>query len=412
MVVGFPENQPTMKNLPKKPQKAAAVSKSCPTGFSFHISTFLGTHINRSGNAPIYLSVIIDRARTKIPLKLSIPPTEFNKATGMVKGSYPAATDFNLIIGQSIAKANDILISARLKNERISRSMFKARFLQGVASGNFVQFMRSQIELRKKELAFESFRSQLGDWSKLCQYRSEISFSEMDFNLIEGFDRHMKTRLFNSPNTRKKTLKTIKTYVRMAIKKEKMVHNPFDQYRVKAQKTEMVYLTRNEVKRLEDLYDLPGLNDSLKLTLQCFLFACFAGGIRISDLQKLNQHNKVKNEIVYVPAKTRETSARIVRVPINSKSRKYLNDSGMLVPCFTSPVMNRHLKSIAALSQIDKRITFHVSRHTFATLFLQSGGKVEVLKELMGHESIKSTMQYVHVTDKSKQEQMAAMEQL
>jgi len=208
-----------------------------------------------------------------------------------------------------------------------------------------------------------------------------------------------------------KTLKTLKTYVIRAIKKEQMAQNPFDSYKVKGQKVEMVYLTRREVARLEELYDT--LTDlSLKRTLQSFLFCCFCGGIRVGDLPFLNQHNKSLSEIHYVPNKTRESSSKVIRIPINKKARKHINPAGKIVPTYCSQVMNRHLKTLAQLAEIEKPITFHVSRHTFATLFLQMGGKVEVLKELMGHSAIKSTMQYVHVTDQSKHSQMDAMDNL
>jgi site-specific recombinase XerD len=68
--------------------------------------------------------------------------------------------------------------------------------------------------------------------------------------------------------------------------------------------------------------------------------------------------------------------------------------------------INDDLKLIAAYAGIRKSLTTHVARHTFATTFLTLGGDVVVLKEILGHSRIETTMRYVHVVDKRKTQQM------
>jgi site-specific recombinase XerD len=82
-----------------------------------------------------------------------------------------------------------------------------------------------------------------------------------------------------------------------------------------------------------------------------------------------------------------------------------VNPSGPIFHTYADPVTNRLLKEVAIKCGIKKRLTFHISRHTFGTLFLERGGRVEVLKELMGHSDIDTTMVYVHMSDKRKTEQ-------
>lgn len=185
-----------------------------------------------------------------------------------------------------------------------------------------------------------------------------------------------------------------------------MDRSPFEDFKMKTQKTERTFLTRGEVRKLEELFDKEILSRSHQNTLQCFLFCCFCGGVRVSDVKALNQHNIRGAMLVFSPQKTRETSAELVRIPLTPRAKKYINKKGALVPATSDQVMNRHLKTISEAAGIDKKITFHVSRHTFATLFLKAGGKVEVLMGLMGHQSLKTTMKYIHVTEESKVDQM------
>ena len=65
----------------------------------------------------------------------------------------------------------------------------------------------------------------------------------------------------------------------------------------------------------------------------------------------------------------------------------------------TDQKMNQHLKDVALHCDIKKKLSMHVGRHTFATRLLSRGGKLERLKELLGHVDIKSTMIYVHVSE-------------
>ncbi|MNE42378.1 Tyrosine recombinase XerD [compost metagenome] len=74
--------------------------------------------------------------------------------------------------------------------------------------------------------------------------------------------------------------------------------------------------------------------------------------------------------------------------------------------------MNENLKLIAEKAKISKELSFHTARHTFATLFLAAGGNIAVLKELMGHAAIKTTMVYVHIDAEQRKQQMSLMESL
>lgn len=396
----------------KRAQKATKSPKRSHLNFRFTINPFLKAQKTKTGEHPVYLRIGINGQRIRLPVGISMKKEHWSRSIKMASPAHPRQNDVNLIIRQAISRVNDVLILFRLKGKIPTSEDLKKHFHHGAPSDDFLDFAYSELQSRSRELSQETFRTHKGDLSKLESFKSSLTFNDLDFTFLESFDNHMRSNLFNRPNTRHKTLKTIKTYVNRAIKKGLMDHNPFDSFTMKTQKTERTFLTRGEVLKLERLFEEGSLPEALQNTLQSFLFCCFCGGIRVSDVQRLNQFNIRGSMVVFTPQKTSEMSSELVRVPLTERAKKYINEKGSLVPYTSDQVMNRHLKEISKRAEIDKKITFHVSRHTFATLFLKAGGKVEVLMMIMGHQSLKTTMRYVHVTEDSKLDQMKLMNDL
>ncbi|NSW45103.1 MAG: tyrosine-type recombinase/integrase [Bacteroidales bacterium] len=74
---------------------------------------------------------------------------------------------------------------------------------------------------------------------------------------------------------------------------------------------------------------------------------------------------------------------------------------------FTNQATNRMLKRIAILAQIKKNLTFHVDRHTFATISINLNIPLEVIRELMGHRDVKTTLIYAIILDSTKEKEIA-----
>jgi site-specific recombinase XerD len=156
----------------------------------------------------------------------------------------------------------------------------------------------------------------------------------------------------------------------------------------------------------------PGIKKSWNLILRQFLFTCFTS-LRISDVKKIGKSNIINNELVFIPHKNRKRN-KILRIPLTEMAKKFLvdNDIEELFKEYAEQYCNRVLKDIASELEIKKKLTNHVGRHTFATMFLESGGSVEVLQQIMGHSKIQTTMIYVHITDARKKEQLKLMDNI
>jgi site-specific recombinase XerD len=154
------------------------------------------------------------------------------------------------------------------------------------------------------------------------------------------------------------------------------------------------------------------LVDHLQHVLQYFLFSCFSGGFRISDITRLTHDNITGGRITFFMYKNRRKKKKRISIVLNNSAQLLLTShNGKLFQTYCDQITNRHLKEIARIAGIDKKITFHVARHTFATHFLMAGGKVEVLKDILGHSKIETTMRYVHIVDESKNEQLKTLDE-
>jgi integrase/recombinase XerD len=122
--------------------------------------------------------------------------------------------------------------------------------------------------------------------------------------------------------------------------------------------------------------------------------------------------------IVIIPQKKINTDHETVTIPLCNAAKRIILESGphqvrgRIFDCYSDPVTNRYLKDIATLLKIPKLITFHTSRHTFATLFLERTNDLASLQKLMGHASITQTMVYAHVSEVKKREQIKVFDQI
>lgn len=147
-----------------------------------------------------------------------------------------------------------------------------------------------------------------------------------------------------------------------------------------------------ELNKLHLFYETnSNLAQNEKIVLQYFLFSCYTG-IRYSDLKLLNAED-IQNNTIHI--RMHKTSLG-VSIPLSRKANQLLppSKSGKIFSIFCNKVTNRILKKIATKSGIDKKLTFHVARHTFATTSLTLGIPIEVICKLLGHTNIKTTQIY------------------
>lgn len=380
-------------------------------GFSFSVGARMHNYVRADGYSAIYLLVIVDGKRKKLPLKLYCIPKDWDGAKNEIRKTVPNADAFNMIIRKAVSHANNIAIRHRLQG--LPLTVQKLEQLMGSTAemtGDFIQYMDAEITRRGSELKSGTYRHHRTTLNKLREcFPDGLPMSGVNHHAVEAFVQFLHLHALKK-NTRTGNLKRWQTYVRRAQRDNLIQGDPFEHEVLRYHRSDRPALNTEEVNRLVELYNSAYLAPGMRSTLQCFLFSCYTG-LRIGDLDQVCKRHIINNELVLMPYKTEDLS-KTVRIPLNAQALKYLNtdDKEWRFHLPAQATMNEYLKDADRICGIRKNLHYHMSRHTFATRFLDAGGSVEVLQQLMGHADLATTMIYVHVNSSRKRMQMNLMD--
>lgn len=233
--------------------------------------------------------------------------------------------------------------------------------------------------------------------TKMADFKQIKYFDEITGEFLQAYQKYMTEVLNNEQNTIWGTTKFLKSLVNFAInKKELTIKDPFKQYaRPKYNNKVRDRLTAEETMRIKKSLERGLYKGALYDAAAWFLFACYTG-LRFQDIMDIDPASQTIGQD-FVTWQTGKTGS-IVSIPLTKELKK----SGLLEIIKTlkkraNQDINRALKSVAAVAEVDKDISFHVARHTFATQLSRSGIPIEVAKELLGHSNIKTTQIYYKV---------------
>jgi integrase/recombinase XerD len=321
--------------------------------------------------------------------------------------------DDNLIIEKALAQMNDIFVRYRLQNIYLTPELLKNEWKNPSRRIVFYKFFEEALAERKGEIAKQTYKNHSSAIEKLKEFKSSLAFAEITPDFLESYRRWMKTKKRNDINTIYGSMKVLKAYLNIAIKKGIITTNPFIRLRVKEARTDRIFLTIDELEVLWTAYIEKKLNENELRDLRHYLFMCFTG-CRISDFRRLTTENIVNHSLIYYPLKTAGVKSQAVKVPLNKYSLQLIEDEPrvgiVLFMTISKQKLNEHMKEIAGKLGIYKKLTNHSARHTFATSWLAKTYDLAALQKLLGHSKISDTMKYVHITDDMLRSQMKSFE--
>lgn len=371
-------------------------------------------YTKKDGSSAIYIIVHLDRKSIKFATGVSCKPSNFNFDTNRLKGNSKAVKDDNLIIDQGLARINEIFVRYRLQNEQITPDTLRKEWMNPTRRVNFYAWLDETIKGRKGTIADSTQKQHFVLLSKMQMFKKTLTFADIDAEFIEQFRVFLKMKLKNDINTMHNTLKTLRSYLNIAVRQSVITENPFLNIKIKKTATERVYLTDKELKALWQVYEKHTLPQSMHYVCRHFLFMCFTG-IRISDLLSIEHDNIYNNTLIFYPQKTRGIKKTGLKIPLNKYALQLVADEGRKIGkvfmCNAEQQMNKKLKDIAAVAQIHKKISNHTGRHTFATLYYKKTKDLAGLQVLLGHSDIQQTMIYVHVDEAQIRNTMQIFEQ-
>ena len=183
--------------------------------------------------------------------------------------------------------------------------------------------------------------------------------------------------------------------VKFTIGHDYLDKDPFLLYRAKSVRKELVFLTVEELEKLEkSTFEIK----RLEVVKDCFVFCCYTG-LAFKEMVSLRKENIVKgyDGEDWIKMKRQKTQKEL-SIPLLPKAkrilRRYRSNSDQLLPVTSNARFNGYLKEIADVVGIEKRLTHHVARRTFATtVLLFNNVPMEVVSELLGHSKMATTQQ-------------------
>jgi len=364
----------------------------------------------KDGTKPICIRLTINRKIKNYSLNISCNQDHWNETKSFIKDAYDDNGKSNLIIANAKAKTEKILFDYALNNKVLTFVDFEREFFAPIFQDNsFHAYLNYTIKETDGILSKETIRTHLALASKLKKFRPNLSFTEISTHFLDSYKTYLIRELKNNQNTYNKSLVFIKSMLNRAVKDGAIKINPVKEYKIHRVNGTREFLTIQELQKLEDLMK-KNLKPNLRQVLKYFLFACYTG-LRYQDIKNLKYGNIDNNMITILMHKTKER----VTVPMIKKSRALLGNEfpeQKVFKVFVNQVTNRYLKELAGKAQIKKKISFHCSRHTFATVSMELGIPIEYVSSLLGHKDLKTTRIYAKILDYKKIEAMKKWENL
>ena len=373
--------------------------------------------LKKDGTYPIYIRSIKNRKVSYVSTNYSIPEKDWDEKKGKVKSSYPNSARLNAHLrhleDEYIKKVLDIEDSEL----DISLKGIKRKLL-GDDSANFSNVAREIAQSYKINGKIGTSAKVTSIINKLIAYmHSEaFTFKDIDIKVLMNYQRYLIEKLNNKPTTVNKDLKLIRTVFLYAQRMDyiELNTNSFLKFKFLKEHTERGFLVPDEIRLIEerDCSKIPYIQRAKDI----ILFQYYSGGIRISDVLLLKWDNIIEGRVHLTIRKTgkqasHKLTAKAIAIIEKYKPLKtefifgYLNNGfdlkdlvrldNTISSC--TAVINKALKKIAEMCEINKRLSTHLFRHSFATNALQQGMSIEVLQRILKHSNIRETQIYAKV---------------
>ena len=367
---------------------------------------------NKSGRVPILMQLTIGQQTCHISTKQNILPEKWGdgKPIGHTREDQAitavleeirtkAYNKFLQLQGQNINVTPERLKQALLGKDQVQPRGYVEIFDQWLVEySKMVGITTSKRTLDKYILV----RNRLQDYIASQLGVKDISLEEVTPKFLSNFDNYLRVEYNMANNHAMKIRQKLRTIYKVAIDNGWVSKNPFSTVKIHFDPVERDVLTKSE---LTALIQTDMIFDRLEKMRDVFVFACFTG-LAHCDVAGLTKENIITDESGQVWLKThRQKTSEVVDIPLleipqliikKYQGMKELN--GKLLPTLTNSCSNLYLKEVAVRCGINKTLTFHMARHTFATtVTLSNGVPMESVAKMLGHRNIRTTQIYAKV---------------
>lgn len=364
---------------------------------------------DKFGFVPIYAKMYINGLKLEISTNRKIESKNWDRYNKNAKYD----EDLNQFLEVLKTKYYNTYSKALLIDEYLSPETFRNMLL-----GNKKEIQKIHYLIETATLHNTNFEKMIGikySYGSYKNYKStlkylkefvpiyanakDIPLEEVNYNFCESYYGYVTTEKTCTTNGANKQIQRLKKIINYAIKQGFISKNPMATFTLEFKPVNRVTLTIEELKRLIEFeFQRP----TLEIVRDIFIFQCFTG-LSYADIKSLCLNDIEENLIKMDRAKT----GNQFTVPLLTQAlgfieqyADYENTSKPIFPVLSNQKMNSNLKLIQEIVGINKSLTTHIGRHTFATtITLANGVPIETVSKMLGHTKISTTQVYAKVLD-------------
>ena len=371
--------------------------------------------LKKDGTYPVMGRITVDGTQCQFSCKVNCSPDIWETKGGRATGKSVMARSVNMELDKikaridkyykEIVDRDNFVTAEKVKNAFLGLEFRQQTLMTTYAQwiANYEKQVEGGLKAPKTLHKYKSVYQHVNDFLRFHYHVSDIALKEIEPSFISDFEIYLKTEKHLAHNTVNIYVKPIMMLMHRAHENGWVVRYPFGEYKIGKAEVDKGFLTKNE---LQAMMNLPIQNPQRCLVRDLFIFCCFTG-ISYIDLKNLRKENIVKNPVdgsLWIHTHRQKTgvaeNVKLMPLPLEIL-KKYdglcEDDHVFAVPNFTS--ISSRLNTVAKLCGIKKHLTWHMSRHTMATVVcLANGMPLEVVSSVLGHKSIESTQIYARIT--------------
>jgi len=376
--------------------------------------------MKKDGTIPIFCRITYFNKRRQFSTGIFITPENWDKTNQKVRNPDKLHKSYNTQLSLIKQKINQAFLMLQVQEKSFSVEdiymLYKGE--KPKAEYGVIEYFFQQLEKQKKLIGIEIKQSTWDKFSYVCNdvksfvkyklKKKDLYLKELNMAFIKDLEYYLKTEKSKKQISVNKDLQRFKSIVKSSVIDGYLSDFPFHKHRPKKVKTTVVFLTVDELDRLE-IYDFE--QKRLSQVRDMFIFCCYTG-LAYFEMASLSHKHLIKgfdgNSWIEM---VREKTNSSVSIPLLPKAEAILDKyktKDSLLPIISNQRFNSYLKEIAVLVKIDKSLTHHIARKTFATtVLLYNDVPMEIVSELLGHSKMSITQEhYAKVVKTKVSEQM------
>lgn len=399
----------------------------------FKVQFYLKKQKTKNGDAQLYIRIVVDLKRAEIATTHYIPISAWNQKTRKVKPSFTKATFLNAYIDKVINDINQIFIQEASLGNIVSSVDIKNKYLgvdekptqKTILDARDYHNTKMEDKVRIGQTAKKTYTRYVITKKKVKafmkhQYKTnDMLLSDLRLRFATELEHYLLTQDNLHINTAHKYIKNIKTVLNMAVGLDWISSNPFNNFRCTYIAPKREVLTQEEIDRIRfkeiSIKRLAEVRD-------VFIFCCYTG-FAYSDIYKF-EYDAITKGIdgeFWLATERQKTGVKesVPLLPValeiieKYRDHPYCKNKNRLLPVNSNQRYNGYLKEIADICGINKKITSHIARHTFATtVTLSNGVPIETVSSMLGHSSIRTTQIYAKVVESKVSQDMKSLKNI